>query len=75
MRAVALEVGQTLSGAPHETDEMDRVGRRVAMCESGFDLTRSDQMKWIGVAVAAIVAAIVVTQWGELERYRRIRAM
>jgi|SwirhirootsSR3_FD_contig_31_8152391_length_223_multi_1_in_0_out_0_2 hypothetical protein len=31
--------------------------------------------RWIGVVVGALVAAIVVTQWGEIERYRRIRAM
>ena len=31
--------------------------------------------KWIAVAMAVLVAGIVVTQWPEIERYRRIRAM
>jgi len=31
--------------------------------------------RWLAVTVCAIVACIVVTQWPEIERYRRIRAM
>jgi hypothetical protein len=31
--------------------------------------------KWVAVAVGVLVAGIIVTQWPEIERYRRIRAM
>jgi uncharacterized protein DUF6893 len=30
---------------------------------------------WVGVGICVLVAALVVTQWPEIERYRRIRAM
>jgi hypothetical protein len=31
--------------------------------------------KWLAVAMCVVVAGIVVTQWPEIERYRRLRAM
>ena len=31
--------------------------------------------KWFAFAVGVIIAGIVVTQWPEIERYRRLRAM
>jgi hypothetical protein len=31
--------------------------------------------KWIGSAVAALVAYAIITSWPEIVRYRRIRAM
>jgi len=31
--------------------------------------------RWFGLALCVLVAGMVVTQWPEIERYRRIRAM
>jgi hypothetical protein len=31
--------------------------------------------RWIAFGVAAIGVALIVVQWPEIERYRRIRAM
>jgi hypothetical protein len=31
--------------------------------------------KWVAVAMCVVVAGLVMTQWPEIERYRRIRAM
>jgi hypothetical protein len=31
--------------------------------------------KWFAFAVCVFVAGVVVTQWPEIERYRRLRAM
>ena len=37
---------------------------------------RSPHMrKWVAAAICVLVTGIVVTQWPEIERYRRIRAM
>jgi hypothetical protein len=31
--------------------------------------------KWLGIGVAALIAAMVASSWSEIERYRRIKAM
>jgi hypothetical protein len=31
--------------------------------------------KWVAVGMCVVVAALVITQWPEIERYRRLRAM
>jgi hypothetical protein len=31
--------------------------------------------RWIALGVAAVGVALIVVQWSEIERYRRIRAM
>lgn len=31
--------------------------------------------KWVLATVGVLVGAMIVTQWPEIERYRRIRAM
>jgi hypothetical protein len=31
--------------------------------------------RWIAVGVAAVGLALIMVQWPEIERYRRIRAM
>jgi hypothetical protein len=31
--------------------------------------------KWVAVAMCVVAAGLVITQWPEIERYRRIRAM
>jgi hypothetical protein len=31
--------------------------------------------KWVAFAICVLVAGVVVTQWPEIERYRRITSM
>jgi hypothetical protein len=31
--------------------------------------------RWIGIAIGAAIALVVITQWGEIERYRRMSSM
>jgi hypothetical protein len=31
--------------------------------------------RWIGMAIGALVALAVITQWTEIERYRRLTSM
>ena len=31
--------------------------------------------KWVGIGLAALIGALVVSSWAEIERYRRMSAM